>query len=109
MRSASSKCVVASTIARARVSGSSDLKMPEPTNTPSAPSCIISAASAGVDAAGGEVDDGQPSVLGHPAHELERCLVVLGGGRYLGLVAGGETPDVARDLAHVPHGFDYVA
>ena len=28
--------------------GSSDLKMPEPTNTPSAPSCIISAASAGV-------------------------------------------------------------
>ena len=29
-------------------SGSSALKMPEPTNTPSAPSCIISAASAGV-------------------------------------------------------------
>src|SRR5438105_3099928 len=29
-------------------SGSSDLKIPEPTNTPSAPSCIISAASAGV-------------------------------------------------------------
>ena len=28
--------------------GSPDLKMPEPTNTPSAPSCIIIAASAGV-------------------------------------------------------------
>src|SRR5262245_35565732 len=44
----SSKCVVASTIAFARVSGSPDLKMPEPTNTPSAPSCMQSDASAGV-------------------------------------------------------------
>src|ERR1019366_3283567 len=33
---------------RARVGGSSGLKMPEPTNTPSAPRAIISAASAGV-------------------------------------------------------------
>src|SRR4051795_6823550 len=47
-RSASSKCVVASTIAAAVRSGSSDLKMPDPTKLPSAPSCIISAASAGV-------------------------------------------------------------
>ena len=47
-RSGSCQCVVASTIARARAGGSSDLKMPEPTNTPSAPSAIISAASAGV-------------------------------------------------------------
>ncbi len=47
-RPASCQCVVASTIARARVAGSSDLKIPEPTNTPSAPSAIISAASAGV-------------------------------------------------------------
>ena len=36
------KWVVASTIARARTEGSEDLKIPEPTNTPSAPSCIIS-------------------------------------------------------------------
>src|SRR5918999_826697 len=35
-------------MARARAGGSEDLKIPEPTNTPSAPSCIISAASAGV-------------------------------------------------------------
>ena len=35
-------------MARARGSGSSDLKMPEPTKTPSAPNCIIRAASAGV-------------------------------------------------------------
>ena len=46
--SGSSKNVVALTIASARAAGSPDLKMPEPTNTPSAPSCIIIAASAGV-------------------------------------------------------------
>ena len=33
---------------RARRTGSPDLKMPEPTKTPSTPNCIISAASAGV-------------------------------------------------------------
>ena len=42
------KCVVARTIALARVSGSEDLKMPEPTKTASAPSCITRDASAGV-------------------------------------------------------------
>src|SRR5690606_8285727 len=46
--SGSSKNVVALTIAAARCAGLPDLKMPEPTNTPSAPSCIIIAASAGV-------------------------------------------------------------
>src|SRR5207249_4262501 len=40
--------LVAWTIALARLAGSLDLKMPEPTNTASAPSCIISAAAAGV-------------------------------------------------------------
>ena len=35
-------------MAAARSAGLPDLKMPEPTNTPSAPSCIIIAASAGV-------------------------------------------------------------
>ena len=35
-------------MARARSTGSPDLKIPEPTNTASAPSCIISDASAGV-------------------------------------------------------------
>ena len=40
--------MVAFTIAAARCAGLPDLKMPEPTNTPSAPSCIIIAASAGV-------------------------------------------------------------
>src|SRR4051794_17627377 len=45
--SGSSKKVVAFTTAAARWAGLPDLKMPEPTNTPSAPSCIIIAASAG--------------------------------------------------------------
>src|SRR4051794_14198249 len=45
----SSKWVVAWTIALAMRAGSSLLKIPEPTNTPSAPSCITSAASAGVE------------------------------------------------------------
>lgn len=42
------KCVTACTIALARLAGSPDLKIPEPTNTPSIPSCIMRAASAGV-------------------------------------------------------------
>ena len=46
--SASSKNVVAWTMALAMRAGSSLLKMPQPTKTPSAPSCITSAASAGV-------------------------------------------------------------
>ena len=45
---ASAKCVVASTMALAMVGGSALLKMPLPTNTACAPSCITSAASAGV-------------------------------------------------------------
>ena len=46
--SASEKCAVASTMADAIRAGSDDLKIPEPTNTASAPSCITNAASAGV-------------------------------------------------------------
>ena len=48
MTSGSSNWAVARTMAAARLAGSPDLKMPEPTNTPSAPICIIMAASAGV-------------------------------------------------------------
>ena len=48
MSFASVKFVTAFTIAAALLAGSPDLKIPQPTNTPSAPSCIIRAASAGV-------------------------------------------------------------
>src|SRR5579884_2713797 len=46
--SGSLKYVAAFTMAFARASGSDDLNIPEPTNTASAPSCMTSAASAGV-------------------------------------------------------------
>ena len=42
------KFVTAFTMADALLTGSPDLNIPEPTKTPYAPSCIISAASAGV-------------------------------------------------------------
>mmetsp|Transcript_60850 Transcript_60850/g.168390 ORF Transcript_60850/g.168390 Transcript_60850/m.168390 type:complete len:322 (-) Transcript_60850:8-973(-) len=42
------KCVTALTMAAARFAGLSDLKMPLPTKTPSTPSCMHNAASAGV-------------------------------------------------------------
>ena len=77
--------------ARRGVAGSSDLKMPEPTNTPSAPSCIISAASAGVamPPAQNSTTGSLPS-RGDLAHEVERRLVLLGGGGQLGVVHHGQ-------------------
>ena len=48
MISGSRKWVVASTMALARGAGSADLKMPLPTKTAWAPSCMTSEASAGV-------------------------------------------------------------
>ena len=45
---ASLKCATACTMALALNSGFPDLKIPDPTKTPSMPSCIIRAASAGV-------------------------------------------------------------
>ena len=61
--------------------------MPEPTNTPSAPSCIISDASAGV-----AMPPAQNSTTGSLpcardlADEVERRLELLGRGRELGVV-----------------------
>lgn len=48
IRLASVKFVTACTIAAARLAGFPDLKIPDPTKTPSAHNCIIKAASAGV-------------------------------------------------------------
>ncbi len=107
-RSGSCQWVVASTIARARAGGSSDLKMPEPTNTPSAPSAIISAASAGV-----AMPPAQNSTTGsRPARATWRtrssgaacCLAAAG---KLSTPAGlTETTDLAGDAAHVAHRLD---
>ncbi len=102
--------MVAFTIAEARWAGSPDLKIPEPTNTPSAPSCIIIAASAGGgDPARGEQHDGQLSGAGDLADQLERGAQLLGGHVQLGLVEGGELADLGADRAHVPSGLDDVA
>ena len=82
---------------RARRDGSSDLKMPEPTKTPSAPSCMHSAASAGVAMPPAvKMHDGQAAVLGDPLHELVGRAQVLGLGVQLVLAqraaGGGSRP-----------------
>ena len=59
--------------------GSALLKMPLPTNTACAPSCITSAASAGRgDAAGAEQRHGQLAALGDLLHQLDRRPQLLG-------------------------------
>ena len=60
--------------------------MPEPTNTPSAPSCITSDASAGVAMPPAQNSTHrQPAGGGDDAHEVERRLQLLGRGRELGV------------------------
>ena len=63
----------------------------------------------GRDAAGGEGDDRQPAVLGHPAHELVRRLQVLRLGVQLVAAQRLQPPDAAEDGAHVRDGVDDVA
>ncbi len=76
---ASRQCVVALTIARARFSGSSDLKMPEPTKIASAPSDMQSAASAGVAMPpAAKFGTGSLPVSATCDDELERRLEALG-------------------------------
>ena len=79
--------------------GRRDLKMPEPTNTPSAPSCIMRAASAGVGhAAGGEVHHGERARLVHLAQQLHGHLQAL---RLLEQLVVGAGRPRARIWAHV--------
>ena len=94
----------------ARVAGSADLKMPEPTNTASAPSCITSDASAGV-AMPPAQNSGTGSLpsLGDAADEVERRAVLLGRRHELHLAQRAQALDLARDRAQVAHGLDDVA
>ena len=109
-RSGSSECVVASTIARARRSGSSDLKIPEPTKLPSAPSCIVSAASAGV-----AIPPAQNSGTGsQPISATSRTTSSgarssLASARQLLGRQRLQALDPADDVAQVAHGLDDVA
>ena len=109
-RSGSCQCVVASTIARARAGGSSDLKMPEPTNTPSAPSAIISAASAGV-----AIPPAQNSTTGRRPSRATPRTRSSGAPSSLAAVASSssssvaQAADLAGDAAHVADRLDDVA
>ena len=110
MTSGSSKKVVAFTTAAARWAGLPDLKMPEPTNTPSAPSCIIIAASAGV-AMPPAVNSttGSLPVAAISLTSSYGCLQFLGRDVELVLGQGGEPGDLGADLAHVAGGVGDVA
>ena len=67
-------------------SGSADLKMPEPTKLPSAPSCIISAASAGVamPPAQNSGTGSEPACATSRTSSQRRLKVLGGGGELLG-------------------------
>ena len=108
--SGSLKWVVASTIALARGAGSSDLKIPDPTNTDSAPSCMASAGIGGCgQAAGAEQGNLQLAGLGDLLDERQRSLQALGPLEELGLVGLGDLLDVADDRAEMADGLDDVA
>ena len=79
-----------------------------PTKTPSAPSCMQSAASAGVAMPPAEGHHRQPSVLRHPLHVLVRRGQLLGLRVEL-LLAQRLEADAAENRAHVTNGVDDVA
>ena len=84
--------------------------MPEPTNTASAPSCITSAASAGVAMPPAEkFGHRQLAVLGDVLHQFERRLVLLRFRHQLFLAEHGELLHLLHDRADVADGFDDVA
>jgi hypothetical protein len=102
------------------------LKMPEPTKTPSQPSCIISAASAAKaisdggtdirqsrtgrrDPTGGEVDDREALQARHLLEEVERRLDVLRVRVQLLLVHAHHAAHGRGHVALVAHGLDDVA
>ncbi len=97
-------------MALARVSGSEDLKMPEPTNTASAPSLQTSAASAGVAMPPAEkFGTGSLPCGVDVLHQFERRLQLLRLGHQLFAAEHGELLHLFDDGAHVAHGFHDVA
>ena len=104
------KCVVAWTMALAIRAGSSLLKMPEPTNTPSAPSCITSAASAGVlMPPATKFTTGSLPFGGDLPDQLVRRLELLGGDEQLVLAHALEPADLREHVAQLADGLDDVA
>ena len=84
--------------------------MPEPTNTPSAPSCIMSAASAGVASPPAEkfTTGSRPSAATLRTSSSGARSSFAAEGKLPG-VHGAQTPDPGLDRAHVPDGLDHVA
>ena len=83
--------------------------MPEPTNTPSAPSCMTSAASAGVAIPPAQNrTTGQTTVGGHLADEMQRGAELLGGGGQFAVVKRAEPLQLAVDLAQMADRLDDV-
>ena len=107
---ASSKNVVAWTMALAIRAGSSLLKMPEPTNTPSEPSCITSAASAGVamPPATKFTTGSLPSAATCLTSSYGR-LQLLGRDEQLVLAHALEAADLGEHVAELADGLDDVA
>ena len=108
--SASLKCAVASTTAEAIRDGSALLKMPEPTKTASAPSCITSAASDGV-----AIPPAQNRGTGRRPEAAISCTSPTGAPQLLGppvelgaVGAGGDGAQRGENRAQVPHGLDDV-
>ena len=109
-RSGSWKCVVASTIARARALGVGRLEDARAHEVALGTELHHQrGVGRGGDAAGAEEDHGQPALPGHLAHQLERSLELLGRGWELHAVEGGQPPDLAGDQPDVAHGLDHVA
>ena len=106
----SSKKVVAWTIAFAIRAGSSLLKMPEPTKTPSAPSCMTSAASAGVlIPPATKLTTGSFPVRGDILDQLVRRAELLGRHEQLVLAQSLEAADLGQHVAQLADGLDDVA
>src|SRR4029450_2714600 len=100
-------------MAAARSAGLPDLKIPEPTKTPSAPSCIIIAASAGV-ARSPAVDARDRSLRPPPRRpaasaQLARRPPLLPRPVEPGLVQCAPLANPGADPPHVPGRLDHVA
>ena len=109
-RSGSLKWVVASTIARARRSGSSDLKIPEPTKLPWAPELHDERrVGRGGDAARAEERHRKPAAFGHLLDDLDRRVQLLGLGGELLAAQHAELLDATDDPPQVANRLDDVA
>lgn len=96
-------------MALARFLGSFDLKIPDPTNTPSAPNCIISAASAGVAMPpAAKLPPGRRRVP-NALQKLERDLKFFGFMIQFIVAKAPDPADVPVDAPQVANGLDDVA